>query len=86
VVSVTAGVVEPRYPSFKGIMAAKNKPVDQCTPADLGLGADQVGWAGARQSIVSVAAAPAREAGEKIEDDGEAFERVVQFLEQLKVI
>jgi electron transfer flavoprotein beta subunit len=83
---VTAGVVEPRYPSFKGIMAAKNKPVDQCTVADLGLSADQVGWAGARQSIVSVEDAPAREAGEKIEDDGEAHERVVQFLEQLKVI
>ena len=43
VVSVTAGVVEPRYPSFKGIMAAKNKPVDQVTVADLGLDADQVG-------------------------------------------
>jgi electron transfer flavoprotein beta subunit len=86
VVSVTAGVVEPRYPSFKGIMAAKNKPVDQCTVADLGLSADQVGWSGARQAIVSVEDAPAREAGEKIEDDGEAHERVVQFLEQLKVI
>ena len=47
VVSVTAGVVEPRYPSFKGIMAAKNKPVDQVTAADLGLDASQVGWAGA---------------------------------------
>ena len=84
--SVTAGVVEPRYPSFKGIMAAKNKPVDQVTVADLGLGADQVGWAGARQKIVSVGAAPEREAGEKIEDDGEAFERIVQYLEQLKVV
>ena len=73
VVSVTAGVVEPRYPSFKGIMAAKNKPVDQVTVTDLGLSADQVGWAGARQKIVSVGAAPEREAGEKIEDDGEAF-------------
>src|ERR1700726_4015860 len=64
VVSVTAGVVEPRYPSFKGIMAAKNKPVDQVTAADLGLSAEQVGWAGARQQIVSVGAAPEREAGE----------------------
>jgi electron transfer flavoprotein beta subunit len=86
VVSVTAGVVEPRYPSFKGIMAAKNKPVDQVTVADLGLDAGQVGWAGARQKIVSVGAAPEREAGEKIEDDGEAFQRIVQFLEQLKVV
>jgi electron transfer flavoprotein beta subunit len=86
VVSVTAGVVEPRYPSFKGIMAAKNKPVDQVTVADLGLSADEVGWAGARQKIVSVGAAPEREAGEKIEDDGEAYQRIVQFLEQLKVV
>ena len=86
VVSVTAGVVEPRYPSFKGIMAAKNKPVDQVTVGDLGLAADQVGWAGARQKIVNVGAAPEREAGEKIEDDGEAFQRIVQFLEQLKVV
>lgn len=86
VVSVTAGVVEPRYPSFKGIMAAKNKPVDECTPSDLGLAADQVGWSGARQEIVSVAAAPEREAGEKIEDDGTAHERVVAFLEELKLV
>ena len=74
---MTAGVVEPRYPSFKGIMAAKNKPVDQVTAADLGLGADDVGWDGSRQKITSVAPAPAREAGEKIEDDGDAYERIV---------
>ncbi|MDQ1465820.1 MAG: electron transfer flavoprotein beta subunit [Actinomycetota bacterium] len=85
VVSVTAGVVEPRYPSFKGIMAAKNKPVDQVTASDLGLG-DQVGWAGARQEIINVAQAPARKAGEKFEDDGTGYEKVVAFLETLKVI
>src|SRR3712207_1489660 len=44
VVSVTAGVVEPRYPSFKGIMAAKSKPVDEVTVADLGIDAGSVGW------------------------------------------
>ena len=86
VISVTAGVVEPRYPSFKGIMAAKNKPVDQVTAGDLGLGADAVGWDGSRQQITQVAPAPAREAGEKIEDDGTAHERIVAFLEQLKVV
>ena len=48
VVTVTAGVVEPRYPSFKGIMAAKSKPVDNLTVADLGIDASQVGAAGAR--------------------------------------
>jgi electron transfer flavoprotein beta subunit len=86
VASVTAGVVEPRYPSFKGIMAAKNKPVDSVKVGDLGLSGDQVGWTGARQEIVSVEDAPEREAGEKIEDEGDAHERIVAFLEQLKVI
>jgi len=86
VISVTAGVVEPRYPSFKGIMAAKNKPVDNAKVGDLGLSNDQVGWAGARQQIVSIEAAPERQAGEKIEDEGDAHEQIVAFLEQLKVI
>lgn len=86
VVSVTAGVVEPRYPSFKGIMAAKNKPVDTVGVADLGLEAAEVGWAGAREDIVSIEPAPEREAGEKIEDEGDAHERLVQFLEELKVL
>jgi len=86
VVSVTAGVVEPRYPSFKGIMAAKSKPVDEKTVADLGIDADQVGWAGAGQEIVDIAEAPQRESGEVIEDDGETYTKVVEFLENLKVI
>jgi electron transfer flavoprotein beta subunit len=86
VVSVTAGVVEPRYPSFKGIMAAKSKPVDQLSIADLGLDASEVGWAGARQEIVDVSPAPEREAGEVIEDEGDAHERIVAFLDELKVL
>jgi electron transfer flavoprotein beta subunit len=85
-VSVTAGVVEPRYPSFKGIMAAKSKPVEELTVADLGLDADDVGFAGADQEIVEVVQAEQRQAGEIIEDDGEAYTRVVSFLEKLKVI
>jgi electron transfer flavoprotein beta subunit len=85
-VSVTAGVVEPRYPSFKGIMAAKSKPVEELKLADLGIDAAQVGSAGAGQEIVAVDEAPAREAGEIIEDDGEAFTRIVAFLDNLKVI
>jgi electron transfer flavoprotein beta subunit len=84
VVSVTAGVVEPRYPSFKGIMAAKSKPVDTVTAADLGI--TPVGWGGANQAITNVEKAPAREAGEIVEDDGEAHLKIVAFLENLKVI
>src|SRR3954453_9502292 len=86
VVTVTAGVVEPRYPSFKGIMAAKNKPVDELKAADLGVDAGQVGGAGAGQEITSVQAAEERKAGEIVEDDGEGHQRIIQFLEQLKVI
>jgi electron transfer flavoprotein beta subunit len=85
-VSVTAGVVEPRYPSFKGIMAAKSKPVDQLTLGDLGLDAGSVGTAGAGQEIVAVDDAPAREAGEIVEDDGEGYSKIVAYLENLKVI
>ncbi len=85
-VSVTAGVVEPRYPSFKGIMAAKSKPVDEVGIADLGIDAGAVGWAGGGQEIVAIEPAPAREAGEIIEDEGDAHERIVAFLEELKVI
>ena len=86
VVSVTAGVVEPRYPSFKGIMAAKSKPVDEVTAADLGIDAGQVGWAGANQEITSIAAAASRQAGEVVEDDGTGFEKIVAYLDNLKVI
>jgi electron transfer flavoprotein beta subunit len=84
VVSVTAGVNEPRYPSLKGIMAAKSKPVDRPTLADLGL--DGAGGATAGQEIVAVEPAEERKAGEIIEDDGTGAQRVVAFLEQLKVI
>jgi electron transfer flavoprotein beta subunit len=84
VISVTAGVVEPRYPSFKGIMAAKSKPVETVTAADLGI--TPVGWAGAGQTISNVTKAEARKAGEIIEDDGEGYAKIIAFLENLKVI
>src|SRR4051812_8997699 len=85
-VTVTAGVVEPRYPSFKGIMAAKSKPLDEVKIGDLGLDAGQVGIAGARQEIVAVVPAEEREAGEIVEDDGTGHEKIVAFLEKLKVV
>jgi electron transfer flavoprotein beta subunit len=85
-VTVTAGVVEPRYPSFKGIMAAKNKPVDELKVGDLGLEGSQVGQAGAGQQITDVVAAEERQAGEIVTDEGDAHERIVAFLDQLKVI
>jgi electron transfer flavoprotein beta subunit len=84
-VTVTAGVVEPRYASFKGIMAAKSKPLDVVSIADLGLGAE-TGPAGARQEITDVVAAESRAAGEKYVDEGDGAQRIVTFLESIKVL
>src|SRR6202011_1518629 len=84
VLSVTAGVNEPRYPSLKGIMGAKSKPLDRLAPADLDLAG--AGGATAHQTIASVQPAEERKAGEIIEDDGTAAARIVQFLEATKVI
>ena len=84
VISVTAGVVEPRYPSFKGIMSAKQKPLEQLSLSDLGV--EGVGGAAAGQEIVTVEAAPERKAGEIVEDDGEAFKKIVEYLESIKAI
>lgn len=80
VVAVTAGVVEPRYPTFKGIMDAKKKPLENVTAADLGVEFSST------QTVVSIADAPERAAGRKIEDEGEAFLEIVALLEDRKVI
>jgi electron transfer flavoprotein beta subunit len=84
VLSVTAGVNEPRYPSLKGIMGAKQKPLDRPTPADLGV--EGLGGASAGQTITAVQAAPERAAGEIVKDEGEAANRIVDFLSARKVI
>jgi electron transfer flavoprotein beta subunit len=83
VLSVTAGVNEPRYPTFKGIMQAKSKPVDQLSVSDLGLSADDVK---ATQEVAGVNPAPARGAGEKFEDDGTGAAKIADFLKEAKVI
>jgi electron transfer flavoprotein beta subunit len=80
VVSVTAGVVEPRYPTFKGIMDAKKKPVDTLGAADLGISP------AVEQSVTAVESAPERQGGEKIVDEGEAYLRIVEKLREVKVI
>jgi electron transfer flavoprotein beta subunit len=83
-VTVTSGSVEPRYPTFKGIMAAKQKPIEQPNTADLGV--ESVGSAGSGQEIVEVRPAPERTAGVKIEDEGDAHTEIIKLLEQAKVI
>ena len=85
-VTVTSGAVEPRYPTFKGIMQAKSKPIEQPSVADLGLTAEDVGVAGSGQHITAVEPAPERGGGVKIVDEGEAHLEIVKILEQAKVI
>jgi electron transfer flavoprotein beta subunit len=85
-ISVTSGVVEPRYPTFKGIMQAKKKPIEELSAADLGFSADDVGLGASGQTITAVRPAPERQAGRKVVDEGEAHLEIVKLLEGAKVI
>ncbi|HEX8626712.1 MAG TPA: electron transfer flavoprotein subunit beta/FixA family protein [Catenuloplanes sp.] len=80
VVSVWDTINEPRYPSFKGIMAAKKKPVQNLGLADLGVPADQVGSAGATSTVVEHSRRPPRSAGQKITDEGDGGVKLVEYL------
>src|SRR6201993_1215797 len=71
VVSVVEKINEPRYPSFKGIMAAKKKPVQTLSLADLGIEAALVGLAGASTEVVDFAGRPPRAAGQVAKDEGD---------------
>jgi electron transfer flavoprotein beta subunit len=86
VVSVVEKINEPRYPSFKGIMAAKKKPVQTLTLADIGLGADAVGLAGSATAVADFAARPPRAAGVIVKDDGDGGVKVAAFLADRKFI
>lgn len=86
VVSVTDQSGEARYPSFKGIMAAKKKPVESLDLDDLGLDADEVGLAGAWTAVDSATERPARTAGTIVKDEGEGGKRLAEFLVGQKFI
>nr|WSW66243.1 electron transfer flavoprotein subunit beta/FixA family protein [Streptomyces sp. NBC_00995]WSW70746.1 electron transfer flavoprotein subunit beta/FixA family protein [Streptomyces sp. NBC_00995] len=86
VVSVTDQSGEARYPSFKGIMAAKKKPVQSLDLEDLGIDADEVGLAGAWSAVDSAAQRPARTAGTIVKDEGEGGKQLAEFLAGQKFI
>ncbi|HZB68164.1 MAG TPA: electron transfer flavoprotein subunit beta/FixA family protein [Ornithinibacter sp.] len=85
-VSVTDQINEPRYPSFKGIMAAKKKPVEQWALADLGIDSSQVGLRAAWTSVVSVTKRPPRAQGQIVADEGDGGSRLAEFLAGQKFI
>lgn len=85
-VSVTDQINEPRYPSFKGIMAAKKKPVEEWALADLGVDASQVGLDAAWTKVESFTKRPPREQGQIVIDEGDGGTKLAEFLTAQKFV
>lgn len=86
VLSVTDQTGEARYPSFKGIMAAKKKEVTQWSLSDLGVDASQVGLDAAWTKVSSFEARPARTAGVIVTDEGDGGTKLVEYLASQKFV
>jgi len=86
VVSVVEKINEPRYPSFKGIMAAKKKPVETLSLADIGIDPGQVGLEAAATEVVSFTNRPPRQAGTIVKDEGDGGAKAAEFLASQKFI
>ncbi|MGW1741522.1 electron transfer flavoprotein subunit beta/FixA family protein [Nocardia sp. NPDC001965] len=86
IVSVTEKINEPRFPSFKGIMAAKKKEVQTFTLEDLGIDPSTVGVANAGSTVTASTPKPPRTAGEKITDEGDGGTKIAQYLVGQKII
>ena len=86
VVAVSDAINDPRYPSLKGIMGAKSKPQETVTASDLGVAADEIGESGKRTEVYAVGDPPPRGDSVKIEDDGGAAEKIVEYLAERKLI
>ena len=85
-VSVTDQINEPRYPSFKGIMAAKKKPVETWSLADLGIDPGSVGLAAAWTTVDSFVRRPPRVHGQIVTDEGDGGTKLVEFLSAQKLV
>ena len=86
VVAVSDAINEPRYPSLKGIMGAKKKPFDTVSAADLDLAPDEIGEAGSRTQVHGLSDPPSRGDSIRIEDDGNAAERILEYLVERKLL
>jgi electron transfer flavoprotein beta subunit len=86
IVSVGEKINEPRFPSFKGIMAAKKKEVQVLSLADIGVEAEEVGLANAGSTVTSATPKPPKSAGEKVVDEGDGGTKVAEFLVGQKII
>jgi electron transfer flavoprotein beta subunit len=86
VVAVSDAINEPRYPSLKGIMGAKSRPQETVALADLGVEPERAGEAGAKTRVLGLAPPPARGDQVKLEDDGTAAEKIVEYLVERRLI
>ena len=86
VLAVSDALNEPRYPSLKGIMGAKKKPQEVVSLADLGVPADRAGEAGSRTAVNALNPPPPRGDTLKIEDDGSAAQKVLEYLIERKLV
>jgi electron transfer flavoprotein beta subunit len=86
IVSTWDTINEPRYPSFKGIMAAKKKPVEKKSLADLGVDPSTVGLATATSQVLDFAGRPPKGEGVKVKDEGDGAEKLVGFLAEQKIV
>jgi len=86
VVSVNEKINEPRFPSFKGIMAAKKKEVTKLTLAEIGVEGDEVGLENAGSKVLTATPKPPKTAGEKVTDEGEGGSQIAQYLVSQKII
>lgn len=86
VISVIEKINEPRYPSFKGIMAAKKKQIETLSLGELGVDASSVGLSAAWSTVKSFDVRPPRSGGVKVEDSGEGGTKMVEFLAERKLV
>ncbi len=86
VVAVSDAINEPRYPSLKGIMGAKSKPQETVTLAEIGVEADRAGEAGARTTVLDLGPPPSRGDQVKIEDDGSAAQKILDYVVQRRLL
>ena len=86
VISVIEKINEPRYPSFKGIMAAKKKTIETKTLGDIGISANQVGTSGAWSEVLDASPRPPREKGVKLEDSGDGGAKLADFLLEKRLV
>ncbi len=86
VVAVSDAINEPRYPSLKGIMGAKTKPQETSSVQDLGLAADTVGEAGSRTTVLELGSPPSRGDSVKFEDDGNAAQRILDYVLEKRLL